>query len=626
MAPHLALRTDPMVWIWPTPLPDETLYSAVAQHHQLTRCSAPKRTLELLFESNSVFLGGGFPTHLRALARYLTGASPDWSEWRVLTQYTFLPYIQFFYGSLRIEKVRQLLLGESGGGLKISLGWVASRLGASEPLRGCPACYSADYSLHGRPYWHRAHQLPGVDACHVHRLTLVRVTGPAEGYGRFLLRGPPLTVATSEYAEANSIAASLAEWSHAFLSDPPTPIGADALRMVYLRRLEQLGFATSVGRIREREFHNWLRQSSYGTHLQNVSWLGMSAPEMISLDWATKLVRKPKNSQHPLKHILLCMALFDSIDSFRGYLSSQNEVKREGTQRSLARHAGLDCLGDIQWQSLRDLSGKTGLSVTTLSVELTRRGVAIQRRPKLLTDTLLQVIKAGLESGEPLTVLTNRFGVSLITLYRVLRGHPETNERRRNHLQRLELQRRRRIATDWLASNLEGTSQEFAALHNRNITWLRRHDSTWLKKFLKLFKPLVRNRTATVDWHARDLQLLKRLTESYLRVLALPGRPYRITRTGLGRESGAASRLSKLRLKLPLCEDFLTSVEDSPQSFHEKRLLWSMQELKAQGTPITRSTLVRHARIRQPSDFVLDKVLNHLNALYEAPGTVHSSV
>ncbi|WP_080428290.1 TniQ family protein [Burkholderia ubonensis] len=39
-------------------------------------------------------------------------------------------------------------------------------------IRYCSACLLSDYQIYGEPYWHRAHQLPSIQYCHLHQVEL----------------------------------------------------------------------------------------------------------------------------------------------------------------------------------------------------------------------------------------------------------------------------------------------------------------------------------------------------------------------------------------------------------------------------------------------------------------------
>lgn len=43
-------------------------------------------------------------------------------------------------------------------------------------LRLCPECTLEDNSIYGEPYWHRSHQIYGINLCHKHGLILVETT------------------------------------------------------------------------------------------------------------------------------------------------------------------------------------------------------------------------------------------------------------------------------------------------------------------------------------------------------------------------------------------------------------------------------------------------------------------
>lgn len=596
--------------VWPTPLPDETLFSVAAQHNLLTVSPTASETFRVLFNSHSVSLACGFPTHLRTLARYLEPVCPTWTEGRLIQQFTYLPYIRFFYAKSVVEKVADLVLGTDGRSIKTLLGWVASRIGAADPLRCCPACYGEDYRIHGRPYWHRAHQLPGVLACHIHRINLTQILGPAEGYGRFLLYPPPAPMSAACCASATPFSLRIADWSNSLLNSHSPEISPENLKSLYLHRLAELGFITKAGHVRQREFHTWIRRNF---DVQSECAMGREiqiGEGTVNLDWASKIVRKPRNAQHPLKHIVLLSLLFDTATSLQALQYRGQKALVSLINRNIEKAETQVDLSQVPFRSLRALSKEVGLSVNTLAVEMTRRGRPIKRRPKVLTDDRVRAIRTALEKGGDLKKIGSTFAVSSTTMYRVLRSYPETCRRRSDCLAQRELQHRRIQITKWIDKHPKASRSEILTQCAGATAWLRRHDKAWLQNVLAHCKTAIHSHTTCVDWPARDCQLLKLLQTAYAHSLAADGKPQRITRVSLAREVQKIPWVQKHIDHLPLSGEFLQSHVDSSQSFHRRRLQWALHEVAIKKLPLTLSNIIRLAGIRRPEQILLDDLFS----------------
>lgn len=444
------------VKLWPSSLPDETLFSVVSRHHALTRGSLSKQTIGPLFGKGMMLFAGGFPTGLGQLAIFLQSASSIWTVDKLIRDFTFVPYLQFFYRDDVIKQIRRILEGQDGRGIKTILGWVASRLGAAEPLRACSACHRDDLAKYGRSYWHRAHQLPGVGVCHIHRIKLIHIPGPSEEYKRFVPLIPPEDIYYRPQEIGGSLDIKFSQWSNEFLQNPPSRIDKNLLRAIYIEQLSELGFVTKSGRVRQRELLPWLRSQLLNIHLALLPLQASSFAEKHDLNWVMKLLRKPRGTAHPAKHILLLTLLFGDIHAFRNKLEtcqSQRDKRASNNDQKQTANYPINNLSYMPFPSLRAWSAQTGRSVTTLAVECIRQGWPVKRRPKRLTDALMIRVKLALETGMEFDALKKRLGLSLSTLYRILRAYPESQMIRNEVLFERELKQRRRNLKELLSES-----------------------------------------------------------------------------------------------------------------------------------------------------------------------------
>lgn len=564
--------------IWPRALPDETLFSVAAQQHLLTAKCGQLHCLRDVFGCQRPFLSGGFPSHLRQLANYLR-PTQLWSDSRIVETFTFIPYIGFFYDEATVNEIHDLALSSDGRGIKVRLGWVASRLGAAEYIRGCPICVAADFRDHGRPYWHRSHHLPGVEACHIHKIKLVPADYSPEDTGRFQVFLPTAAIAHADRFPSNDFAVRFAEWSHDFLCAPPPSIGALNLRDLYRSRLNELGFVTQNGRIRQREYQSWATQLLSDRTARNV-------------DWLSKIVRKPRNQLHPSLHIRLLMTMFGTMDELRAYLASPAQlISCDSPARSNIAMAGLN----YPSLSLRQLSRVGGCSVTTLAVSIARQGGRVARRPKVLNEALLNTIKNRLTTNVPIDDIAKELRISIATVYRVLRSDKAIGEKRRHSLLEYECTRRQAPILQWLTEHPGATKSDLDARFPADIPWLRRHDGRWLQEITARCAMAIRVQRGRVDWESRDRCLLRDLSRSYDKWILMPGKPVRITAALLARETGASDNLQKYPHRLPLSTRFLQQHVESQNSFHGRRLHWAAAELTKRRDRLSLRSLVRYA-------------------------------
>lgn len=160
---------------WKGPYPDESAYSMAARMAMYVITSSHYLTGIRMFEKN------------RPLAQYLVKPlkRSDLIRWgleenaenykRYVLNHSSYP----LYGTtLRKSRLNTLLSIMEGEELKDGREKYLTRaLGCTwmrkKSLCYCPACAKEEIEKHGEPYWHRKHQLPGVEVCLKHRLKLI---------------------------------------------------------------------------------------------------------------------------------------------------------------------------------------------------------------------------------------------------------------------------------------------------------------------------------------------------------------------------------------------------------------------------------------------------------------------
>lgn len=117
--------------------------------------------------------------HLVSIAN-ATGATPL----ELLHHHTPFRYITAFMSPQETDRFADNIIGGNQGSLA-SL--VQSVTIGGRRARYCPACINDDLSKYGESYWHRKHNLPFVDSCHIHNTPLFEIRASSG----FTESGPP---------------------------------------------------------------------------------------------------------------------------------------------------------------------------------------------------------------------------------------------------------------------------------------------------------------------------------------------------------------------------------------------------------------------------------------------------
>lgn len=115
--------------------------------------------------------------------------------------------------------------------------------GEQRYLRFCPECVSSDNSIYGEPYWHRSHQIYGINLCHKHGLPLAETTietMPSGENVRYVL--PDLNVTKSIYSKGkDSVMLRIAQAAYWLLNFNDDLITLNDVKRLYKQALTEKG-------------------------------------------------------------------------------------------------------------------------------------------------------------------------------------------------------------------------------------------------------------------------------------------------------------------------------------------------------------------------------------------------
>lgn len=153
-----------MLSTFPDIYPDELLISVYARLFLRLRAT-PELTARLLFDSSTIFLKGDLPHRLSHLAAIL----PPWYRPTVremIEQHTLLPFYKLCCPYYEYEDhIMDMRWHPYDRG-------TISQIRMVTTLRYCALCCQEDRDQVGEYYWHRSHQIPGVQVCPIHQVFL----------------------------------------------------------------------------------------------------------------------------------------------------------------------------------------------------------------------------------------------------------------------------------------------------------------------------------------------------------------------------------------------------------------------------------------------------------------------
>ncbi|WP_256663593.1 MULTISPECIES: TnsD family Tn7-like transposition protein [unclassified Pseudomonas] len=257
--------------------------------------------------------------------------------------------------------------------------------------------------------------------------------------------------------------------------------------------------------------------------------------EKSTESFMNQLIRPPRRSIHPLKHLLLIDWLFDDLRSFLKAYDAE-------VARLVQRVASTPSRKPDEQVSLSNAAAPTKNTP----------------RPKRLKGRLKEVLLSKLGKGIPKQKLCEELEISISTINRLLRANPVTNALA------IEARNSRELAehkAQW--QYLHNLHPELGVQALRNTipsiyAWLYRNDKAWLMAKEQTFVKPAKVEKHPIDWEARDSRLLSMIRMAYEAITGLQHGP--VTTTELYTRVPMLSSCLENRNRYPASRAFLSTV------------------------------------------------------------------
>jgi Tn7-like transposition protein D/TniQ len=597
-----------MLGHFPTPYPDELLYSICGRYSDRMPYHNAKSVLEDLFGTPTATAVVDLPDRLGSIAANLPEGTSLTTD-HLISRRTLLPFFSAFLPPERVDRLHEDMKRPDGPAAYLRSGLVASRIPQPRFLRYCPACKRDDEKLLGETYWRRLHQLPGVEVCPTHEVFL-EDGGVSRLAGRISLR---FITAENSTRTVPLRRVNLTDRDHqallkvardsAWLLEHPRP-GSDlnVLYERYLLLLVKRSLATHTGSIHVGKLLDQFR-GNYSALLLNRLHCEFSGKDLIKTNWLLRLMRPPRHAQHPLYHLLSIQFLGQTAEEFFK-LPERGSHFGEGPWPCLnpaAEHFREPVIQECSLSPrLRDgrpvgrFNCACGFSYYRAGPDSShedryRIGRVVSFGPaweaklkELWEDGGLSLSEVGRLLGvDPLTVRRHATRLNL-SPSPCRNTKPLSTRARLKNEDRAEKMRKKRdlFRSKWLSGMKQRSKRTMKSLRKtlpKVYAWLLQHDTEWLKRNRP--RPAKNKRgNPSVDWNGRDLTYTALVRQSAARIRNGPGRPVRVTRTAVARDLGVVSLFQKHLHKMPQTSRALASVVESSEEFAVRRV-WRASNL-----------------------------------------------
>lgn len=301
-----------MVSFFPELYSDELLYSACARYDDRMRSPNRATAIQELFGSKGTAAVVDLPVKIDNLIATL----PPFHSYTAdsfIDKHTLFPYYSLFLPAGRALSLRRDMCGNDGNHVRERIGLTAGRIQPPIKLRFCPLCVKEDRDRVceiGETYWHRVHQIAGIDVCPHHAVFLEQSNAPwrdRRNPHKLFSAEKSVHEITPRYLNLSdphhSILLKVASNAAWLLRRTGPDMGLHILRDRYLNLLLARGYAYYNGRVRVTKLLKALQDfftPEYLTELQ----CDIGSP---SCAWPLRILLKDGTAaaQNPLKHLLL---------------------------------------------------------------------------------------------------------------------------------------------------------------------------------------------------------------------------------------------------------------------------------------------------------------------------------
>ncbi len=602
-----------MLPFFPEPYSDELAYSIFARYHYLSCNTNFKETMKDLFGSTTACAVVDLPNRLQRLCDQLPKNSSITAE-SIIQKNTLFPLFQPFLPQHRTLKIIQMMKDSNKGSrIHNTCGVMASTIPAPKHLRVCPQCLTEDEESFGETYWHRIHQVFGVFICPHHQVWLkesnISISSPMNKHVFNLIIPNKIdkTIQLENCEDGFNLFEKIAELVYWFLDNTIFPPGLVTLRKHYISFLQNRELATPTGRVRQHDLIEEFTAFFGRVFLQSLKSEVNYSPD----NWLSKLLREPRTTTHPIRHILLMIFLGASPEEilsndkmnfspfgsgpwpclnpvsghYRKLIIKKIEITQDSKLKCPVGHFTCKCgfgysrRGSDQSKTDSYIIGKIQSFGPVWQAELLRlvasKDISFREMARRLNVDSKTIKKQLSLIKVKNTIIKNSKKMAL------------NRDSHREHWNNVKIQ------------NPGKSRTELRKLAYGIYAWLYRNDREWL--IANLPKPLKKRRCdfSRVDWNERDQYLVDQVFKAVKKIKESEqfGKT-RLSLSSIGKEIGELMVLQKHLDKLPKTREALKIVSETKEKFRIRRANIAISQITERGEALQPWKIAREACIR----------------------------
>jgi hypothetical protein len=510
---------------FPKALPDETLFSRYIRHMTILGMHEKDYLKQLLNKPRASI--HPYLTIGIGKTSLITEESPS----KIYREQTLGRFFSYFMPHRTVD-IYSSMLADDGNVAFRSCQLVSFRESEQLSLKYCPTCAKEDMCCYGVSYWHLTHQVPGVEACPLHKVCLIHHKLPERPHLKLQL----LPTTTDEAQNCSELSYEFATFANAFLRR--ISLTNDSFdQNDLLTRIQERDYSLGEKRFKRVELTSDLFNFIKGLKHTDPNLLPYSEKDYRYLSY----LLSGGVSQHPFKYLLVEFWLSNIEKSTKKKLTEKVKTSENGGSVNIEKL----CIRLLrQHESLAEISRLIGKSRCYVKSVAMKQKISFQKKPYILTGNIINQIIILAYKGFHRKYIAKLFQVSAGSVEQIISSEKGLVEIRRRY--KFESKRRKYKAQVLRALQLKPSAikQEIKKACYAAFHWLYAHEKAWLNSTLPSpTKPIVRSK---INWEKRDIELASQVSTIMHNINGT------ISRTTLDKALGGHGWLIRMQHKLPI--------------------------------------------------------------------------
>ncbi|WP_235846996.1 TnsD family Tn7-like transposition protein [Neobacillus soli] len=590
-----------------TPYPDELFYSVISRYHNWSRNRLRDESMEKLFGKKNFSPLAGFPSRLSILASRINDdmITPIY----LVNHTTFFPLFRPFIQNERANRLETLMSNNvQSNQIQTTMGHIEKR---KKYLYFCPKCFDEDKVGFGEAYWHRTHQVFGVNVCPKHNVWLIESTIKHSTEKLVPLSRKIVDKGKDVFnSKPNKhLYYLISTGVHWILNNHPPTLDLEDIKSHYKTILQETNFMNYQEKIRFKELIPKIIEFFGEEFLMDME--SNLDPKQRS-SWIRGIFKKHVKPVHPIKHLILISFLKYTPKDYFELRPTSFKPFGEGPWLCLnpaAQHYLQPVIRDCRIKGNEKTGKPGGIFHCSCGFIYTRNGPDKTQSDKYRYSYVKSFGRVWEQKLMDSRLIENK---SFRKLAKEFKMDRETLSK---HFNRLVIQnnstdefqfQKENYRKEWfnlLTKFPEKTQTELRGIANAIFKWLYRNDKEWLTLHspIKKRSHVPNNSDASLiakDWNITDMEIVSQIPNIVKSIALENGKPKRITATAISDRLRYKQFLSRNKHHLPKTKKCLESVIENTEQFRIRRLMWVLMKMEENNEKFAKSKILAKASLK----------------------------